>query len=368
MLYQLALVMTPKLGPVTARKLLEFSGGSVRDLFACSESALIAAGLRPDIAGALHHASLLHHAEQEMEYMEQYGIRSCFFTDPTYPERLRQCEDAPLLLFYTGDPVWNTHHVLSVVGTRSASAAGKEFCEHLITDLACMDSQKPLIISGLAYGIDVCAHRSALKAELPTIAVFGTPLQQVYPSAHIRTAEQIRQHGALISEFYSNHPTFPGCFIRRNRIIAGMSDATLVVESRQKGGSLITADIANSYNREVFAVPGRPSDLRSEGCNWLIRTHRAHLVTSAEDLMYIMGWEASRDQMPDSGPGTPEVPEKPEEQAVLRFLREQGGQASADHMLLNVSNVDQMTLRAALLNLEISGRIKTLPGGLYRMA
>lgn len=365
--YELALYFTPGINFRTALQLQEHFG-SPADVFQLSTAELTDAGLRADIASDIGNHTAFRQAEQEMAYMEQHQISSLFYTDPAYPERLRQCEDAPLLFFYRGTLCFEAAHAISVVGTRKQTEYGEAFCRRLIEDLAAKLGNI-LIVSGLAYGIDICAHRAALECGVPTVAVFGTSFSHIYPSAHRKDAASIMsQGGALISEFSSDKQTLPAFFVRRNRIIAGLTDATVIVESASKGGSLITADIAASYNREVFAVPGRTTDAQSAGCNWLIRTARAHLLTSADDLLYIMGWESKDSAAGKRADRTERLTGcSEEERRIVHLLQDSGGKAGYEEMNRTLAFTDAGTLPAALLNLEIAGLIQTLPGRKYAL-
>ena len=365
--YKLALYFTPGINLRAAQQLQEHFGDPA-DLFQLSVTELTDAGLQPDIAAAIGSHDAFRQAEQEMDYMEQHHIGCLYYTDPTYPDRLRQCEDAPLLFFYRGSLCFEAAHAVSVVGTRKHTEYGEAFCRRLIEDLAAKIDDL-LIVSGLAYGIDICAHRAALDCGVPTAAIFGTSFNHIYPSAHRKDAVSILSHGgALVSEFSSTTPTYPSNFVRRNRIIAGLTDAPVIVESAAKGGSLITADIAASYNHEVFAVPGRTSDTQSAGCNWLVRTARAHLLTSADDLLYIMGWEASNTATKPRYARTDILADcTEEERRIVQLLEESGGRAGYEEMNRTLAFADTGTLPAALLNLEIAGLIQTLPGRRYAL-
>ena len=230
----------------------------------------------------------LTRAEQELKWIEQEGINHLFYADIKYPIRLKQCEDAPLNLFYKGNIDWENDKFISIVGTRKATNFGKSFTDKLVKDLAVYN---PVIVSGLAHGIDGAAHKAALKYGLKTIAVFAHGLDRVYPAAHANLAQTITTNGCLLSDYLSGTTPLPQNFASRNRIVAGLSDATIVVESAAKGGSLITADIANSYNREVFAVPGNPSEKNAKGCNYLIKSQQAILLESATDIIKGLNWD-----------------------------------------------------------------------------
>lgn len=232
----------------------------------------------------------LEWAQRELQWADKYGVRLLYLTDQEYPYRLRECPDAPLLLYYLGNAALNPRKVLSIVGTRKASVYGKECCNNIISQIG-KNSEKTLIVSGLAYGIDANAHRCALENQLPTIAVLPTGLDTIYPQLHRDLSKQIIQNGALISDFPTGTTPFAHNFIRRNRIIAGMADAVLLGESFAKGGGLITTKIANSYSREVFAIPGRMTDASFVGCNHIISSNIANIITSPKTIEQYMGWD-----------------------------------------------------------------------------
>lgn len=289
LLYQIALTLAPAIGPVTARKLIK-KAGTAKAVFQMSRNSMEKIpGIGPFISGSVLSASLLEEAAREVDFIERYQISPLYIGEPEYPQRLKECEDAPILLYAKGNKGLNTHRALSVVGTRKATAFGKEFCRDIVLELAAA-IEDLVIISGLAYGIDVMAHRAALEAGIPTIAVLGHGLSTIYPRAHRETAKKICGKGALVTDFPSGTGPERNNFLRRNRIIAGMADATLVVESGAEGGALITADLASSYNRDVLAHPGRACDARSRGCNKLIKSNVAAMVESAEDIMDHLNW------------------------------------------------------------------------------
>lgn len=288
--YLIALTMVPAIGPVTARKLIE-TVGSARAVFQQKRKVLESIdGIGPILSRSINESSLLGKAERELEFMERHRIDALCFQNPDFPRLLNQCNDGPILLYSRGDQGLRCEKSLSVVGTRRASSYGKDVCRTIIRDLARLVPGLS-IISGLAYGIDVIAHRAAMEFGLPTVAVLGHGLSTIYPFSHRDTAKRIIQQGALVTDFHSGMGVERNNFLRRNRIIAGMSKATLVVESASKGGALITADMAFNYNREVLTVPGRAIDMRSQGCNNMIRKTMATMVESGEDIVIRLGWD-----------------------------------------------------------------------------
>ncbi len=357
--YKIALNLIPHIGPLLARRLVAYTG-SAEAVFTEKKSVLQKIpGIGPQILADLHTSEILSEAGKEMEYIQKHGIQTYFYLDANYPKRLAECEDAPVILYARGDTDYNTDRVLSVVGTRSATEYGKAITEEIIAGLA-RSFPKTLIISGLAYGIDICAHRTALKNKLQTVAVLGHGLEFLYPSAHAQIAREIREQGALLTEFRGKRKPDPGNFISRNRIIAGLADATLVVESAPQGGALLTADMANSYNRDVLAVPGRATDLHSKGCNDLIKRNKAALVECSADVEAALGWMAQAAavqkqivfDLTDA------------ENRILNYLMEQGD--SPLDLISRFLDLPVATLSAQLLQLEFKGLVKSLPGKVYR--
>ena len=294
--YQIGLTLLPGVGDVLGKKLVAYCGG-VEGVFKQKKAALEKIpGIGSKLVNAILSQNVLSRADEEITFIEKNNITPLFYLEKKYPVRLKHCVDSPVMLFYKGNVDINTQKIISVVGTRKATEYGKEMCEKLIKELV---SHDVLIISGLAYGIDTCAHRASLEYGLKTIAVLGHGLDRVYPYLNKSLAEKIIDQGGLITEFMSKTKPDRENFPKRNRIIAGLADATLVVEAAKSGGALITAEIANSYNRDVFCVPGRIGDTWSEGCNHLIKINKACLVQSAKDVNYIMGWQKKPERKPN---------------------------------------------------------------------
>lgn len=357
LLHALTLSRLPGIGVMTALQLYRHYG-SAQEVYAC----------RGELKGRAATAfarweKTRARAEAELEFCERQGISALPLQAADYPQRLRDCPDAPLVLFRRGNANLNNIHTLAIVGTRRITEYGKSFCQEFITDIARIIPDC-LIVSGLAYGVDIHAHRACLKNSLPTVGVLAHGLDQIYPSSHRATAEEMLKHGALVTEYMSQ--TFPdkGNFVQRNRIIAGMADATLVVESADKGGALITARLADEYHREVFALPGRISDPYSRGCNALIRDNRARLLTSAADLAETLRWAtASKTATPVQRELFPEL--TPEEETLCRLL----GQAESVgiNRLVIESNLPFQQVSSLLFELELKGVVKPLVGGQYRL-
>ena len=319
----------------------------------------------PRLVSLLTDNSLVELAQREMEFIEKNGIKLICMGDEAYPARLAECDDAPLVLHSMGNANLNARHIVSIVGTRHASEYGKALCENFVADLARF-VPGALIVSGLAYGIDVCAHRTALKAGLPTVGVLAHGLDRIYPNAHRATAKQMLDCGGLLTEFMSGTESYPSNFIQRNRIVAGISDATVVVESASKGGSLITASLAGSYARDCFAFPGRVNDQYSQGCNELVSRNKAALITSAYDFVEAMNWGDATKKKSAADLQTELFLElSPEESAVMTALREDSDGLQVNQMVVRL-NIPINKLLPLLFEMEMKGLVKAVAGGRYR--
>ncbi len=340
--------------------------GSEKAFFETPERSLssLNGGVRSKLFDRAYRDDLLATARKELDFVAANSIATLYHTDDAYPNRLREAEDAPLMLYGLGNADLNTPISIGIVGTRHATAYGTGFVDSLITALARKLTVKPLIVSGLAFGIDIAAHRAALREGLPTIAVLAHGLNTIYPAQHRTTAVEIaRSGGMLLTDYRSSDPIHKGNFLARNRIVAGLVDCLIVVESAAKGGALITARIADGYSRDVFAVPGRLGDRYSAGCNRLIATSRAHLITGADDLIDSMGWPV-RDEEPAQLELFPEI--TPGDQAIIDLLAERGEARPAEIAIALGLSVGKVM--AALIDLEFKGRVTAFPGGLYRPA
>lgn len=311
-----------------------------------------------------YRAALVRKAVTELDFVRAHSIRTLYFRDDDYPSRLADCEDAPLLMYATGACDINRRHTLGIVGTRHATPYGIDFTERLIAALASQLEEPPVIVSGLAFGIDITAHRAALANGLPTVAVMAHGLNTIYPAQHRQTAASIvKTGGLLLTEYTSADPVHKGNFVARNRIVAGICDALIVSESAEKGGALITARLASDYGRDVFALPGRTSDRYSAGCNRLIAANEASLITSPDDIIDAMGW-ARRPQPGEQQSLFADL--SPEEQAVVDYLTQKGeAQISQISIALNQSTGK---LLALLIDMEFKGLVLAYPGARYRLA
>ncbi len=362
LLFKIALSIIPGIGGVLARNLVAYVG-SVENVFSESLKTLQKIpGIGEVNAKRVKNKNILSNAEKELDFILKNEINVQFYTDKNFPRRLKNCVDAPVIIYTKGNLDLNQQRVVSIVGTRNATAYGKQVCDEIIKKFS-ERSYKVLIVSGLAYGIDIQAHKSALKYQVPTVGVVAHGLDKIYPSLHTETARKMQEDGGLITDFPSGTRIDPSNFIRRNRIIAGLADSTIVIESAIKGGALITAEIASSYNRDVFAFPGRAGDVYSKGCNQLIRNNAANLIEGIEDLEFFMGWEETTKKQ--AVQSSLFVDLTPDEEKVVALLREKGElfiDQISDELAITVSRISAM-----LLALEFKNVLVALPGKMYRL-
>jgi DNA processing protein len=358
--YRLALTLIPGIGHVIGKKLVAYCG-SAEAVFRQKKPALLRIpGVGDFFANAVLRQNVFDLAEQEMRFMEEENIRALFYLDDDYPYRLKQCADCPVILYYKGEGSLNAKRMIGIVGTRNATPYGIDRCNELVAELA---SHEVCIVSGLAYGIDICAHKAALKNDLCNWAVLAHGLDVIYPPLHRDTARRLIEKGGLLSDFPQGSPPDKENFPKRNRIVAGLIDALVVIESAANGGSMITADIANSYNRDVFAFPGRTVDVQSLGCNKLIKQNKASLADNATDIIRLLGWE---DKPPRKAKQQQLFVElSADEQLVLDQLNGSGNMHVDELTVL--SGVSMRAISAVLLNLEFAGLLKSLPGKMYRL-
>lgn len=363
LLYKIGLSLINGIGSINAKKLLAYVGSAEGIFKEKKHNLQKIPGIGKFLSGEITHTEALQLAEKEIGFISKHQIKALFYTDNEYPRRLKQCEDSPIILYIKGNCSLDQPRILSIVGTRRASPYGLENCKNLISDLT-EKGHKILIVSGLAFGIDIAAHKNALKMNQETVAVLGHGLNIIYPSIHRAIAKDMIGKGALVTELPSTASLDPAHFVKRNRIIAGLADATIVIESAKKGGSLITAEIANSYNRDVFAFPGRVNDKYSEGCNHLIKTNQAALIESANDLEYILGWEIEKKKQPVQGQLFVEL--NAEEEKVMKILSEQG--KTPIDMISLETELPVSKVSSILLKLEFSGLVMSHPGKVYEAA
>lgn len=350
-------------GDITAKKLIAHYGSPSAVFTDEMRKLLRIHGIGNTILKELYAPSYLKQAEQELKFLQQEDISICNFNSEDYPKFLKHCVDGPILLFKKGKINLNGRKILSIVGTRNITRYGRVFCEEFISEIAPMN---PVIVSGFAYGVDITVQRLAMEHGLQTIGCLAHGLNQIYPKSHAKYMRAVMDHGGFITEFWSTSKPDRENFLKRNRIIAGMSEATLVIESAEKGGSLVTADIANGYNREVFAVPGRYTDKYSQGCNDLVKQQKAHMLTSAAELVYLMGWE-----LQEAKRETPTIQKKLfvelefTEKSIYSYL-ELCGKQELDSIALEC-NLSVSKASSALLAMEMKGVVRPLPGKSFEL-
>ena len=362
LLYQIALTLVPNIGDVHAKALVNIYGNA-HSIFKAKKKELEAIeGIGTVRANCIKAFVDFTTSEAEIKFIEKYKIAPLFITDKNYPQRLLNCYDSPILLYYRGNADLNTAKIISMVGTRNSSEYGKAVTEKIIADLT---EQNILIVSGLAFGIDTIAHKAALKNNLQTVGVLAHGLDRIYPTQNKTLAKQMTAQGGLITDFISNTNPDKQNFPKRNRIVAGMCDALIVIESGKKGGSLITAELGNGYNKDVFAIPGKVNDIKSEGCNYLIKQNKASLITSAQDLMEIMNWDAKEKKQPTKQREL-FIELTPDEKIIVDILQQREN-IQIDELYFK-SGLSSSAAATALLMLEMQNVVLSLPGKVYKMA
>ena len=360
--YTLALMRAEGIGDISAKKLLSHFG-LAENIFKASKKELDKVfRITQNSIAEIHNKTTFKAAENEVLFLEKNRLKIYFYQDENYPDRLKHCADAPVLLFGSGNINLENTKILSIVGTRNITAYGTSFCKKFVEDLAVLN---PVIVSGFALGTDICAHLSALENNLQTVGVLAHGLNQIYPKSHKKYIRQMEENGGFLTEFWSDSNPDKENFVRRNRIVAGLSDATIVIESAAKGGSLITANLANDYSREVFAVPGKTTDTYSQGCNNLIKTQRANLLSSVADLVYMLNWDVK-----------PKKQKTVQKQLFVSLNEEQ--QKIYDYLFKNQKeqldsiardcNIPIYKTASVLLDMELKGVIRPLPGKQFELA
>jgi DNA processing protein len=361
LLHLLALQNVAKIGDITAKKLISHCG-SAEAIFKEKKKNL----LHIDGIGATNISDLFNKyhfeaAEKEFKYIKENNIDCFYFLDANYPEKLKHCIDGPILLFQSGNIDLKKQRIISIVGTRKITTYGIAFCEQLVEQLAVFN---PVIVSGFAYGTDITAQKAALKYNLQTIGCLAHGLNQIYPSTHKKYVSAIEKNGGFVTDFWSSSSPERENFLKRNRIIAGLSEATIVIESAEKGGSLVTADIANSYNRDVFAVPGRTTDNQSVGCNNLIKFQKAHVLSNPLDVPYILNWELDN-QKTTMIQKQLFVELDDQEKIIYNYLK------TNEKQMLDIIAIECQIpifkVAGILLNMELKGVIRPLPGKLFEV-
>ncbi|RYZ56409.1 MAG: DNA-protecting protein DprA [Sphingobacteriales bacterium] len=360
-LHQIALSFVPGIGPKRGRALLSHFKTATAIFQASARDFARVEGLHDANFKAFRDKDMLLRAEEELAFCEKHGITTLFFTDAVFPKRFMNCEDAPLLLYYKGNADLNTKKVVAVIGTRKNTEYGQRITEEIIAGLEGV--KDIIVVSGLALGIDTIAHKTSLKYQIPTVGVVGHSLDRIYPFSNKQLANDMLAEGGLLSEFPSGTGPERQNFPVRNRVVAGMSDVTVIVESEVKGGAMITAYVAHSYGRDVAAVPGRVYDSRSGGPNLLIKRNIAALVQSGEDLLELMNWD--KDHIKKTTQQQLFQDLLPEEQQIIDLLREKDSLHTDDLQL--ATGLSSSRLASILLQLEMRDLIRTLPGKCYRI-
>ncbi len=355
LIHVIALQNVAKIGDITAKKLIQYCGSAEAVFKEKKHNLLKINGIGRISIGDLFSNHHLLEAEREVKFIQDNNIVCHYFTEDEYPEKLKHCIDGPILLFQSGNVNLKKQRIISIVGTRMITTQGIAACNALVEDLV---PYNPVIVSGFAYGTDITAQKAALDHNLQTIGCLAHGLNQIYPKIHKKYVAKIERHGGFLTDFWSSDNFDRNNFLKRNRIIAGLSEATIVIESAEKGGSLVTADIANSYNREVFAVPGRITDTQSEGCNNLIKYQRAHVLSKAADVPYILNWHIKDEKKTVQKKLFVELDK--DERIIYNFLKDNGKEI-LDIIALKC---DMPTFRIAslLLNMELKGVVRPLPG------
>lgn len=357
----LALQHVPNIGDITAKKLINHCGSAEAIFREKRQNLLKIDGIGSVVIGDLFNKEHFTAAETELKFIKENQITCLYFLDTDYPERLKHCIDSPILIFQTGNINLKNQRIISVVGTRKITSSGVDFCNRLVEELAVFD---PVIVSGFAYGTDITAQKAALKHDLQTIGCLAHGLDQVYPKVHKKYVADIEKHGGFFTDFWSSDAFDRNNFLKRNRIIAGLSEATIVIESAEKGGSLVTADIANSYNRDVFAVPGRTTDSQSVGCNNLIKFQKAHLLSNPMDIPYMLNWELETKQKPTVQKQL-FVELTDDEKVIYNYLKAEEKQ-QLDLIALDCK-MPIFKVASVLLNMELKGVVRPLPGKLFEV-
>ena len=363
--YKIGITLIKGIGNNLAKNLIAYIG-SVEGVFKEKQATLAKIpGIGEILSKEIVSQNVMARAEKEIEFIQKNKIKTFYFTDRDFPYRLKECPDSPIMIFSKGNCDLNNGKFVGIVGTRNATETGKENCKKLISDLADLQPNT-VIVSGMAYGVDICAHKAALDANLPTIGVLGHGLDRIYPAANRPTAVKMMSDGALLTEYLSlTNPDRPN-FVQRNRIIAGLCDAIIVVESAVRGGALITAEIANDYNRDVFAFPGRVTDEWSAGCNALIKNNKASLIESADDLCRFMNWEKQNSTGLQTVQTAIFLDLSDEEQEIVSMLRQNSEGVQMNELAILMAKPSSK-ISSLLLELEFKGVVKCLPGSVYKI-
>ncbi|MEO6406563.1 MAG: DNA-processing protein DprA [Ferruginibacter sp.] len=361
LLYQVALTLVPNIGDVHAKTLINIYGDAAAVFKASKRQLESIEGIGTVRANSIKSFADFAACEAEIAFIEKYKIQALFIHSEKYPKRLLNCYDSPLLLYYRGNADLNHSKIVSIVGTRHFTEYGRNACDNLIGILS---AQNILIVSGLAFGIDTIAHKAALKNNLSTVGVLAHGLDRIYPAQNKTLAKQMTAQGGLLSDFPSNTTPDKQNFPKRNRIVAGICDALIVIESGKKGGSLITAELANSYNKDVFAIPGRITDSKSEGCNYLVQNNKAALINNGNDFLEAMNWNITA-QKEKRKQRELFIEMSDDEKNIVALLQQQEA-VQIDQIFMH-AGLSSSKIAAALLSLEMQGIVASLPGKIYQL-
>lgn len=363
--YKIAITLIKGIGNNLAKNLIAYLGSEEAVFHEKQQNLAKIPGIGDVLSREIVNQQVLKRADEELDFILRNKIQPYYFTDREYPYRLKECADSPIMIYTKGNCNLNDGKFIGIVGTRNATETGKENCKKLISDLA-QHQPNAIIISGLAYGVDICAHKAAVDYGLPTIGVIGHGLDRIYPAVHRPTAVKMLENGMLLTEYLSKTNPDRQNFVQRNRIIAGLCDATVVVESAARGGALITAEVANDYSRDVFAFPGRVNDEWSAGCNALIKANKASLIESAEDILRFMGWEKQDTAKHEPVQTSLFLELTDEEQTIVSTLRKHPDGLQLNELAISLEKTISK-ISSTLLEMEFKGIIKCLPGNLYRI-
>ncbi|MDN3665039.1 DNA-processing protein DprA [Algibacter miyuki] len=361
LLYALALQHVPNIGDITAKRLIAHCGSAEAVLNEKRQNLVKIDGVGKVILDSLAKTHHLKEAEKELRFVEENHIKALYFEEEDYPSKLKHCIDGPIVLFQSGNINLKQQRIISIVGARKITTQGVAFCEKLVETLL---PYNPVIVSGFAYGADITAHKAAIKHNLQTVACLAHGMDQIYPKVHKKYMVDMEKNGGFFTDFWSTDTFDRNNFLKRNRVIAGLSEATIVIESAEKGGSLVTADIAVSYNRELFAVPGRTTDIQSVGCNNLIKQQRAHMLTTPLDVPYILNWQLENAQKPAIQKQL-FVELDDTERTIYNYLKDNEKQ-QLDVIAINC-NLPTFKLASILLSMELKGVVRPLPGKLFEI-
>lgn len=358
----LRLQATKHVGDIIAKKLINVVG-SAKNIFEETSSSLHKInGVGELIIKELKNEKYLNIAHKELNYIIDNDCSYSYFLDNDYPKKLKQCIDAPILIFKDGNIDLIDKKIISIVGTRNITNYGRSFCEELISDLAIYN---PIIVSGFAYGCDITAHKAAINNDLQTIAVMAHGLDELYPKVHKKYVNEVIKNGGFITEFWHDKSPIRENFLKRNRIVAGISEATIVIESAEKGGALVTAEIANSYHKDVFALTGRTTDVFSKGCNNLIKNNQAHLLSSANDIIKMLNWDIENKTTTKNIQQQLFIELTAIEQTIYNYLQK-GGKQLLDIIAIDC-NIPIYQLSSILIEMELKGIVKPLPGKMFEV-